>query len=1214
MQIRSTRTRLIPVCLLAAIAGSGLLPACPAEAGWPPLFRGTEAYVGSPGIRAVAVGELDGDDLPDLVTAGAGPGSSGVVTVRLHSGDSNVTPLFQPWELSYGTGLGSQGVVLADMNRDGNLDVVVSNQSYVSVLLGTGSGNLQPPAFYFGDCDENIAVADLNNDSWPDVVAGASIWDGSSIDGIVVLLGTGNGALGPASAYPAGSPSSSSQHGGIEVGDVTGDGALDVVAAGFTAGVVLFRGDNTGAFTVAGTLAFPSEVSDVAIGRLNADAIPDLAVVSTNLNSVLILLGTGGGTFSPYVSYPVAPTGPVAVALGDMDGDGALDIVAAGGPGFLTCPLAVLRGTGGGTFDPPRFYPLGPAAGEVVLADVDLSGRLDVVAPASVYPFVAEPIHMVHVLLDDGAGGFLSSSWSLESRQLFREALADFNRDGAMDLVYATEPLAFRIALGGGDGTFLDAGAVGQPGTPGEVVTTDFNQDGRSDFAAQRGADILGYFGNGTGSIPPLAFTITANRLYRRSAVDMNRDGRPDLVTRGSGTRILNVVAQLPDGTFQTSTVVSSGGIQSLATGDWNRDGKPDVAVAMSSGVSLFPGTGTGTLNTEVTVATGKSYADLCAGDFNRDGRLDVAALDSLAATSQRGIDVFLGNGLGGFGPAVVIPTLERTGVRIDTWDANGDGRLDLISSGTTNFRSDGDLRQACVEVNLGDGQGSFSLRSAYALGSTTGPSLTHAYFNSGDVNRDDRPDIVSPNVNQAYMGLQALLGIPSAQGSGLLPNTDYATLPGSSRVALGDLNRDGALDVVTGAGWVSPGVAVRLGNGLGVLGASTTVTQSQGVSQIELADMNRDGLLDLVTASADVSTPDMVSCMLGVGDGTFGPRLDHAISAASSIAVADMNRDGILDIVAGQATLMQVCVLIGNGDGTFTTLVAATSPFLGDLEAVDVNRDGILDVACVGADLYVLYGNGNGTLTNATTFSLAPAVAMHSMCSGDINRDGYPDIAAAGLSSAGEPLIVVAWGWPEPSFVSHPTFPMSGQRAELHLGTAEGNGRPFLYMLDPQTSRVEIFDLSTFTSAGSYAVDVAPGGLALGDLDRDGLPDVVTVNSLNSNISVLLHGPNTVTGVAAIPGAPRPARLDQNYPNPFNPSTTVRYATHETGTVRLAVYDVQGRLVATLVDGRVPAGEHTIRWDGRTDHGTRAATGVYYYRLSTSSGDQVSRRMVMLR
>ena len=156
------------------------------------------------------------------------------------------------------------------------------------------------------------------------------------------------------------------------------------------------------------------------------------------------------------------------------------------------------------------------------------------------------------------------------------------------------------------------------------------------------------------------------------------------------------------------------------------------------------------------------------------------------------------------------------------------------------------------------------------------------------------------------------------------------------------------------------------------------------------------------------------------------------------------MNRDGILDIVAGQATLMQVCVLIGNGDGTFTTLVAATSPFLGDLEAVDVNRDGILDVACVGADLYVLYGNGNGTLTNATTFSLAPAVAMHSMCSGDINRDGYPDIAAAGLSSAGEPLIVVAWGWPEPSFVSHPTFPMSGQRAELHLGTAGETVVPF--------------------------------------------------------------------------------------------------------------------------------------------------------------------------
>ena len=176
----------------------------------------------------------------------------------------------------------------------------------------------------------------------------------------------------------------------------------------------------------------------------------------------------------------------------------------------------------------------------------------------------------------------------------------------------------------------------------------------------------------------------------------------------------------------------------------------------------------------------------------------------------------------------------------------------------------------------------------------------------------------------------------------------------------------------------------------------------------------------------------------------------------------------------------------------------------------------------------------------------------MHSMCSGDINRDGYPDIAAAGLSSAGEPLIVVAWGWPEPSFVSHPTFPMSGQRAELHLGTAEGNGRPFLYMLDPQTSRVEIFDLSTFTLAGSYAVDVAPGGLALGDLDRDGLPDVVTVNSLNSNISVLLHGPNTVTVWPRFPGASaRPARPKLSEPVQSLDDGPIRHARNRYGAAR---------------------------------------------------------------
>ena len=132
---------------------------------------------------------------------------------------------------------------------------------------------------------------------------------------------------------------------------------------------------------------------------------------------------------------------------------------------------------------------------------------------------------------------------------------------------------------------------------------------------------------------------------------------------------------------------------------------------------------------------------------------------------------------------------------------------------------------------------------------------------------------------------------------------------------------------------------------------------------------------------------------------------------------------------------------------------------------------------------------------------------------------------------------------------------------------------------------------------------------------DRDGRLDVAATNSTSGAIAIFLHAKSTVTGVVTMPEAAQaPARLGQNYPNPFNPLTTVRYETKQPGRVRLAVFDVQGRLVKTLVDGAVPAGEHTVPWNGQTYTGSAAASGVYYYRLSTESGYVESRRMVLMR
>jgi len=125
----------------------------------------------------------------------------------------------------------------------------------------------------------------------------------------------------------------------------------------------------------------------------------------------------------------------------------------------------------------------------------------------------------------------------------------------------------------------------------------------------------------------------------------------------------------------------------------------------------------------------------------------------------------------------------------------------------------------------------------------------------------------------------------------------------------------------------------------------------------------------------------------------------------------------------------------------------------------------------------------------------------------------------------------------------------------------------------------------------------VPPGaGVRMGiDRDRDGYRDRYEI-ALGSDPA----NPNSIPSVTAVEASPTAptARLSQNAPNPFNPSTVIAYEVARSGAVRLHVFDVAGRLVRTLVDATVPAGPHTVRWDGRDDQGRQAASGRYYYRL----------------
>jgi hypothetical protein len=435
----------------------------------------------------------------------------------------------------------------------------------------------------------------------------------------------------------------------------------------------------------------------------------------------------------------------------------------------------------------------------------------------------------------------------------------------------------------------------------------------------------------------------------------------------------------------------------------------------------------------------------------------------------------------------------------------------------------------------------------------------------------------------------------------------------GPSRVALGDLDRDGAIDVLASSS-VDGGVSIRLGTGVGTLGPAQPIPQSLATRQVGLGDLNRDGILDL--AAIGGSLPTRVSIMLGFGNGTFGPRADFdAATNAMELVIEDVNRDGKLDLVVSDDGSGMIRVHPGAGDGTFGP--AVSSPGSGsDIDLADLNCDGKVDiVGAAGSALFVMQGFGDGTFGPATAYPIGMGVGVNVVSVADFNRDGKLDAASPSVGAL-PGYIAVLLGTGAGGFSSQVNTTIVPSPSEIEVGYAEGDEDPFLYTTEPGSNQLVVFKSvgdGFFLPGTFHHTAAAPLGIGLGDLNRDGLPDVVVANQSSDNVSVLLHG-DAVTSVEPAPAkAPSAPRLAQNHPNPFNPSTTIRFTLPEPEHARITIYDASGREIATLVDRPFAAGEHRVEWQGRTDHGAPVASGVYFYRLTTSR-ETTSRRMVILR
>ena len=393
-----------------------------------------------------------------------------------------------------------------------------------------------------------------------------------------------------------------------------------------------------------------------------------------------------------------------------------------------------------------------------------------------------------------------------------------------------------------------------------------------------------------------------------------------------------------------------------------------------------------------------------------------------------------------------------------------------------------------------------------------------------------------------------------------LLPVTTYSSGGTTLGVATADLNGDGKADVVTvNASTEGDGtVAVLLGNGDGTFRPVVTYDSGgQYPDTVAIADVNGDGRLDIVVG--DFWDPSvqrgLVGVLLGNGDGTFRPVVtyDSGGVAPSDVAIADVNRDGALDLVVsncapsgapgcpGGAGDGNVAVLLGNGDGTFRAAVpyAPGGYATGDVAVVDVNGDGKPDIivvngyscmTCTDSNVGVLLGNGDGTFRPVVLYTFGDISGM-GLVVGDVNGDHKLDLVLVGTEIA--VLLGNGDGTFQSAIISNPTpsyigagpavivdFDGDGKKDLVvsnwcdWIGTScQTPGSVGILLGQGDGSFQQIYDFDS----GGYS-----DGVAVADFNGDGRPDVAVANYYYDTVGVLLNNTgallHTTTALASSP------------------------------------------------------------------------------------------------
>lgn len=653
------------------------------------------------------------------------------------------------------------------------------------------------------------------------------------------------------------------------------------------------------------------------------------------------------------------------------------------------------------TFATPTFDSGVGTPTDVACGDVNGDGKPDALVSDS---------GSTRILLGNGLGGFGAPATLAGAR--YQALVADMDNDGKKDVVAGASPSGASVFLGDGAGGFPNMVNVTN-GSLARFAIGDLDGNGLLDFVGVSGSNVFAGLNAGGASFPNLVNNPApgGSNLNQVLVADVNADGKVDIVVSG-GTLIY-----LGNGTAQLAAPIAVYGYGPLAVLDVNQDGKLDVA-SCGGGIRVALGP---TFTTTVDYATPNGAVSACTADFNADGRTDLC----LGKVSE--VRVLPAAANGGFLAAKALSWVYNASVLVTASDLNGDGKADLVAA--SSYR---------LLALLGQGSAGLPFPKAFSTGTYVQTVAT------GDLNGDGNLDWATagdPGFLTGYLPLFFGDGKGGALASSIVASSDHPW----NCVAIGDVNRDGNLDLLAGGRrQIDPNpsenyLSLFHGNGLGgfsLASHSQAAPNQQGTPwKCLLLDSDLDGVLDAVVATGY----ELTLARGKVSGASFEPPIVLLAGGASDILSDDFDGNGMRDLTDG------VHVLFGVGPALFTPPVAlglggsflASGDINGDhapdlfaqgwlflndnaggfqlgqnlgtgyvQDLADLDGDGALDAASSsGPNVDVSFGTGTGTF--ASSYSFASGVLnfatsqLDAVLHGDFNSDGRTDLLTAGGTSA---------------------------------------------------------------------------------------------------------------------------------------------------------------------------------------------------------------------